>query len=87
MGQMLWHSRAGSWPLAPGGQGSAPTLIASTCNLTKIFPPGPGNPIDHLWDHTPRQWVINMIALAVLGLAFAFLAWWRLVRQSPGRRG
>jgi hypothetical protein len=31
--------------------------------------------------------VINMIALAVLGLVFAFLAWWRLVRQSPARRG
>jgi hypothetical protein len=28
-----------------------------------------------------------MIALAALGVVFAFLAWWRLVRQSPARRG
>ena len=70
--------------LSPSRWGYA--LTASTSNLNKIFPPGPGNPIDHLWDHTPRQWVINMIALAALGLIFAALAWWRLVRQGP-RRG
>jgi len=28
-----------------------------------------------------------MIALAALGLVFAALAWWRLVRQSPASRG
>jgi hypothetical protein len=71
--------------LSPSRWGYA--LTASTSNLNKIFPPGPGNPIDHLWDHTPRQWVINMIALAALGVVFAFFAWWRLVRQSPARRG
>ena len=71
--------------LSPSRWGYA--LTASTSDLNKIFPPGPGNPIDHLWDHTPRQWVINMIALAALGVVFAFLAWWRLVRQGPARRG
>jgi ABC transport system ATP-binding/permease protein len=71
--------------LSPSRWGYA--LTASTSNLNKIFPPGPGNPIDHLWDHTPRQWVINMIALAALGVVFASLAWWRLVRQGPARRG
>jgi ABC transport system ATP-binding/permease protein len=71
--------------LSPSRWGYA--LTASTSNLNKIFPPGPGNPIDHLWDHTPRQWLINMIALAALGLVFTVLAWWRLVRQAPARRG
>ncbi len=71
--------------LSPSRWGYA--LTASTSNLNKIFPPGPGNPIDHLWDHTPRQWLMNMIALALLGLVFAVLAWWRLVRQGPARRG
>ena len=71
--------------LSPSRWGYA--LTASTSNLNKIFPPGPGNPIDHLWDHTGRQWLINMVALAALGVIFAFLAWWRLVRQSPASRG
>jgi ABC-type transport system involved in multi-copper enzyme maturation permease subunit len=69
--------------LSPSRWGFA--LTASTSNLNKIFPPAP--PIDHLWDHTPRQWLTNMIALALLGLIFAALAWWRLVRQGPARRG
>jgi len=71
--------------LSPSRWGYA--LTASTSNLNKIFPPGPGNPIDHLWDHTPRQWLINMVALAALGAVFAALAWWRLVRQGPASRG
>jgi ABC transport system ATP-binding/permease protein len=71
--------------LSPSRWGYA--LTASTSNLNKIFPPTPGNPVDHLWDHTPRQWLMNMIALALLGLLFAVLAWWRLVRQGPARRG
>jgi ABC transport system ATP-binding/permease protein len=73
-----------SW-LSPSRWGYA--LTASTSNLNKIFPPAPGNAIDHLWDHTGHQWLMNMIALAALGLVFAILAWWRLVRQGPARRG
>src|SRR5262245_21125670 len=71
--------------LSPSRWGYA--LTASTSNLNKIFPPAPGNPIDHLWDHTGRQWLTNMVALAALGVLFAVLAWWRLVRQGPARRG
>jgi len=71
--------------LSPSRWGYA--LTASTSNLNKIFPPTPGNPVDHLWDHTPRQWLTNMIALAILGVLFSVLAWWRLVRQGPARRG
>jgi ABC-type transport system involved in multi-copper enzyme maturation permease subunit len=71
--------------LSPSRWGYA--LTASTSNLNKIFPPTPGNPVDHLWDHTGRQWLMNMVALAALGVLFALLAWWRLVRQGPARRG
>jgi ABC transport system ATP-binding/permease protein len=71
--------------LSPSRWGYA--LTASTSNLNKIFPPAPGSVIDHLWDHTGHQWLINMAALAALGLVFAFLAWWQLLRQGPARRG
>jgi len=71
--------------LSPSRWGYA--LTASTSNLNEIFPPTPGNPVDHLWDHTGRQWLMNMVALAALGAIFAALAWWRLVRQGPARRG
>jgi len=69
--------------LSPSRWGYA--LTASTSNLNKIFPPS--GTVDHLWDHTGHQWLINMAALAVLGLLFAFLAWWQLLRQGPARRG
>jgi ABC-type multidrug transport system ATPase subunit/predicted component of type VI protein secretion system len=71
--------------LSPSRWGYA--LTASTSNLNKIFPPAPGSVIDHLWDHTGHQWLVNMAALAALGLVFAFLAWWQLLRQGPARRG
>ena len=71
--------------LSPSRWGYA--LTASTSNLNKIFPPAPGSTIDHLWDHTGHQWLMNMAALAALGLVFAFLAWWQLLRQGPSRRG
>ena len=69
--------------LSPSRWGYA--LTASTSNLNKIFPPS--GTVDHLWDHTGHQWLINMAALAILGLVFAFLAWWQLLRQGPARRG
>jgi ABC-type multidrug transport system ATPase subunit/ABC-type multidrug transport system permease subunit len=71
-----------SW-LSPSRWGYA--LTASTSNLNKIFPPT--DTVDHLWDHTGHQWLINMAALAALGVVFAFLAWWQLLRQGPARRG
>src|SRR6266550_183102 len=69
--------------LSPSRWGYA--LTASTSNLNKIFPPS--GTVDHLWDHTGHQWLVNMAALAALGLVFAFLAWWQLLRQGPARRG
>jgi ABC-type multidrug transport system ATPase subunit/ABC-type transport system involved in multi-copper enzyme maturation permease subunit len=71
--------------LSPSRWGYA--LTASTSNLNKIFPPAPGSVVDHLWDHTGHQWLMNMVALAALGLVFAVLAWWQLLRQGPARRG
>jgi ABC-type transport system involved in multi-copper enzyme maturation permease subunit len=68
--------------LSPSRWGYA--LTASTSDLNKIFPPAPGNALDSLWAHTGRQWLVNMVALGVL---FTVLAWWRLVRQGPARRG
>jgi len=69
--------------LSPSRWGYA--LTASTSNLNKIFPPT--GTVDHLWDHTGHQWLVNMAALAALGVIFAFLAWWQLLRQGPARRG
>jgi ABC transport system ATP-binding/permease protein len=72
-----------SW-LSPSRWGYA--LTASTSNLNVIMPPPPGSPTDPLWAHTPQAWLIDMAALIVLGVVFAMLTWWRLIRQGPGRR-
>ncbi len=72
-----------SW-LSPSRWGYA--LTASTSNLNKIFPPAPGTAIDHLWSHTSHTWLQDMLALIALGMIFSVLAWWRLLRQGPGRR-
>ncbi len=41
---------------------------------------------DPLWNHKARTWLTDMAAMVLLGLAFTLIAWWRLVRLSPGRR-
>jgi ABC transport system ATP-binding/permease protein len=41
---------------------------------------------DPLWKHNSTTWLKDMAAMALLGLAFTLIAWWRLVRLSPGRR-
>ena len=41
---------------------------------------------DPLWKHNARTWLTDMAAMLVLGLAFTLIAWWRLVKLSPGRR-
>jgi ABC-type multidrug transport system ATPase subunit len=70
--------------LSPSRWGYA--LTASTSNLNKIFPPAPGTALDHLWSHTSHTWLVDMAALVALGVLFSVLAWWRLLRQGPGRR-
>jgi hypothetical protein len=70
--------------LSPSRWGFAAT--ASTSRLNKLVPPTPGSPADPLWRHSPRTWLIDMGALVALGIMFAFLTWWRLIRQGPGRK-
>jgi hypothetical protein len=41
---------------------------------------------DPLWNHDARTWLIDMGLQLVLAFVFLFIAWWRLVRLSPGRR-
>src|SRR6266496_131594 len=41
---------------------------------------------DPLWNHKARTWLTDVAAMVLLGLAFTLIAWWRLVRLSPGRR-
>jgi ABC transport system ATP-binding/permease protein len=67
------------------GFGSA----ASTVNLAKITVP-PGTPVpnpDPVWAHDARTWLTDMGLQVVLALAFAIIAWWRLAKQGPLKRG
>jgi ABC transport system ATP-binding/permease protein len=70
--------------LSPSRWGFAAT--AATADLNKLVPPAPGSIADPLWHHSAHTWLLNMGVLLALGLAFALLAWWRLIRQGPGRR-
>ena len=70
--------------LSPSRWGFA--AMASTSVLNKLLPPAPGSVLDPLWNHTAHAWLLDVGALAGLGLVFAILAWRRLARQGPGRR-
>jgi ABC transport system ATP-binding/permease protein len=70
--------------LSPSRWGYAAT--AATANLNKLFPPAPGSKADPLFSHTVHAWAVDMGALVLLGVLFAMLTWWRLVRQGPGRK-
>lgn len=75
-----------SW-LSPSRWSYAAT--AATSNLNKIMGPtgmfGAMSP-DPLWDHNLHTWLLDMLILLVLGLAFALFTWRRLVRMGPARR-
>jgi hypothetical protein len=70
-----------SW-LTPARWGFAAT--ASTVNLNVISAPGviTRSP---LWDHKPSTWLMDMGLQILLAVLFSLIAWWRLVRLSPGR--
>ena len=70
-----------SW-LAPARWGFAAT--ASTVNLNAISPRG--GPPDRLWAHTPSQWLLAMGIQISLAVVFTLIAWWSLIRISPGHR-
>jgi hypothetical protein len=38
-----------------------------------------------LWDHKPSTWLMDMGLQILLAVLFSLIAWWRLVRLSPGR--
>ncbi|HTT53589.1 MAG TPA: FHA domain-containing protein [Streptosporangiaceae bacterium] len=69
--------------LTPARWGFAAT--ASTVDFNNIIPPGQFKP-EWIWNHTPVSWLTDMAAQAVLALLFLAVAWWRLVRLSPGRK-
>ena len=72
-----------SW-LAPSRWGVSAT--ASTSSLTKISPPSPGTKPDPVWAHKPHIWLLDMGLQILLAVVFTTIAWYRLVRLSPGRR-
>lgn len=70
-----------SW-VAPARWGFGTT--ASTASLN-IINPGAGAP-DPFWNHDAKTWLTDMGLQLALGVVFVAIAWWRLVRLSPGRR-
>jgi ABC transport system ATP-binding/permease protein len=59
---------------------------ASPGTATQTATADSSSTIDPLWKHSPRTWLIDMAMMVLLGLAFTLIAWWRLVKLSPGRR-
>jgi hypothetical protein len=41
---------------------------------------------DPLWDHNAQTWLTDMIVLLLLGLGFALITWWRLIKMGPVKR-
>ena len=72
-----------SW-LSPSRWGFAGT--ASTSSLNALIPAAPGSKGDSLWQHNAATWLLDMGALAALGVVFAVLAWRQLARQGPRRK-
>jgi ABC-type multidrug transport system ATPase subunit len=81
-----------SW-LAPARWGFAAT--ASTVNLNEISRPPevPGMPSpkvsvasDWLWAHKPCIWLLALAIQILLAAGFTLIAWWSLIRISPGHR-
>jgi ABC-type multidrug transport system ATPase subunit len=70
--------------LSPSRWGFAAT--AATSHLNKLVPPAPGSQADPLWRHRGATWLMDVGILLGLGVVFAFLTWWRLLRQGPGRK-
>src|SRR5450755_3342163 len=62
------------------------TAQISPGTATQAAAPAAASTADPLWRHDARTWLTDMAAMLVLGLAFTLIAWWRLVKLSPGRR-
>lgn len=71
--------------LAPARWGFAAT--ASTVNLSQISPPAASDlPPDPLWAHSSSIWLLAMAMQIALAVVFTLVAWWSLIRISPGHR-
>jgi len=71
--------------LAPARWGFAAT--AATVDLTRISPSSdPKLAPDPLWAHKPSIWLLAMAMEIVLATVFTLIAWWSLIRISPGHR-
>jgi ABC-type multidrug transport system ATPase subunit len=64
------------------GHGKTPRTAKSPA----ATPAATASSIDPLWKHNSRTWLTDIALMLVLGLGFALIGWWRLVRLSPGRR-
>ena len=70
---------------AASAKASLTARTSSTARTSGAATPPAPKP-DPLWNHTPRAWLTDIGALALLGIVFCFLTWRRLIRMSPGRR-
>ncbi len=59
---------------------TVPATASATASGDQAVTPDP------LWKHNPRTWLTDMVLMVLLGILFTLIAWWRLVRLSPGRR-
>jgi hypothetical protein len=48
---------------------------------------GPALATDPVWNHSGAAWLRDTGFMLALGLLFALLTWWRLVRVKSNRRG
>ncbi len=72
------HAAASGSPSAsPSGSKSGPAKSGTST---------PPLATDPLWKHKSTTWLTDIGGMLVLGLLFALITWWRLLRIKPGRR-
>ena len=83
------HSAGGAQtsPAATATAASPAATPTATAAATAASTSGsPAITTDPLWQHKPGIWLLDAGMMVVLGVVFSLLAWWRLIRLSPGRR-
>jgi hypothetical protein len=64
----------------------SPTPAAASSAAPSSSSGSPALTTDPLWKHSARTWLTDVGLMLLLGLAFTLIAWWRLIRLTPGRR-
>ncbi len=64
----------------------SPTPAAAPSAAPSSSSGSPALTTDPLWKHSARTWLTDVGLMLLLGLAFTLIAWWRLIRLTPGRR-